>query len=664
MTSKYSDDDLVILAKAYEDSARNHMQEANTDNSVLWERYRRDPYGDEIENRSDYVAGDVCGVVDITYADLSRLFRDGGKIAQFTAKVAGEEAEQNAKQETEYANAVFLRDNDGALILRNYLMNGLVGKRGYLAVYWEGLQKGDTVKVTGISPEIAQKYLENTSIEIDIESVEYAEDGTLDFEYAQINFEGALRIEAPNPKNVLVSKGFETEDEADYVALERDVNRSDLIKQFPDKKTEIEELGDDEQDSPSERDELTGVQSEFINSTKKFTLMDEYIRVDMDGDGINELVNIKRVNELILSRDEVDMQPLSSWSSRPEPDKYHASSLAENAEQSQRVRTVAKRSAIDSVKAATMPRVIADPEKVNMNDLLNLDMGAVIRVEAGGNVSDLVKTFTTPDVSGAAINLSNEEERERQFVTGINSESSLDPKALTDTFGGLQLLQNSASARKEPIAEEAARGIEQCFAKISALLRRHHNYKRELKVKTGWVTFEPTTWLDASAIEVDIGVGTGSREAALGRLSIIEETMKTIVEGEVPGIIDPVKVYNLAIRKCEVAGIRAHEKYFNDPSQPPEGQEQQQPEQEAPDADMVKAEIDAQSKQADFSLKERAQKFNEDLAVKKVQMDEERMAREYNLAVESKKAEVALAQNKNDNVHELAKLRPGGALNK
>ena len=663
-------EEILSFAQASYDSANTYMQAARSEGDELLNRYKRKPYGDELPNRSQYVSGDVAGTVDWALTDLIRLFLSGDQIAEFTAEVPGDEAAQFAKQETDYTNAIFLRDNDGYQNLRNYLFNGLLGKRGYLSVYWEDPKLGDTVQMTGVSPENAERYLQKNNIQIDTETAVQNEDGTFDFEYAEVRYDGCIKIQSHNMNEVLVAKGFETEDDADYVALRIPVSRSDLVKMFPDKRTEIEEIGQDEDeeetvtDYDNEPEEITGVNRLYARANDRFHLLDEFIRLDRDRDGIAELVNVKRVGNVILSVEDVDMQPLSSWSSHPEPDVYFASSLGEKAEISQRQRTVTMRQANDSVKLATMPKYLANADTVNINALLDPSAGGIVPVTGMGKDGDVgraAKPLLMNDVSKAALSMLDVEEKEREFNTGINRQSQgLDPDSLTDTYSGMKLLQNAASARKEYIAREAARGLERVFTKISALIRRHHNFEREMKTKTGFVTFSPMSWLDRTAVDIDIGAGTGSRDAQLGQLQVLGQLQREMVEAGLP-TVDPQRIYNLASEFVEAVGFKSPEKYFVDPSTIPPAE----PQEEAPDPALLKAQADIQIKQQRFQLEAEKQQF--DMVLKerdmmmKNKLEEMQKRFEAHMATQKQNNETQLALIK-ANSQQIPEFRPGGRL--
>ena len=671
---------LEVLESRYE-AATTAMSEPNARSQDLWKRYRREKYGDEIKARSQYVTGDVAGTVDWTLTDLMRLFLSGDIIAGYQPQVPGEEAARHAAQEEDYTNAVFLRDNDGYQNLRDYLLNGLVGLRGYAAVYWEDPEPGDTISMTGVGMDVVERVLSDPAAEVVPESVvarTTVQDGqgvtTFDFDYARMDYSGCIRIEVPDPDDVLIAKGFDTEDEADYVALRREVSRSELRRMFPDKGEVIDRLRHgEESDRPLERDDPTSEPGELERANETFQLLDEYVRLDLDGDGVAELNNFKRVGTTMLESGPVDMQPIAGWSSRPAPGKMFGSSLAESAEQSQRLRTTMVRTAIDSARMATTPRWIANHRHVDINSLMDMSYGAVVRTHdsaPNGPLSQLVQPVTMPDVSESALRLAEAEEREREFVTGINRQSQgLDPDSLTDTYSGMALLQNSASARKELIAREAARGLEAVFRKIGKLIRRHHDFKREYKGRTGFMVVEPQRWLDECAIDVDIGVGTGSRESAMGRLQMIAEAQEKIVSAGLP-IVQPQNIYELAVKQVEALGMRDATKFFTDPSTLPPESPQADPEAEKAKADMqmqearLAADMKAQAAKAEQDMRIADAKAQGEMEIQRFKADSERRLAEQRAADEMELARLTASIEAAQAQVALPARRPGGDLSK
>ncbi len=104
--------------------------------------YLREPYGNEVEGRSQIVTGEVAEAVDGALPQLLRVFTTTEDIVYFEPKSPNDE--ESAKQATEYCNWVFYRENDGLLILHNWFKDALLQKTGIVKSYWES--KEDVVK--------------------------------------------------------------------------------------------------------------------------------------------------------------------------------------------------------------------------------------------------------------------------------------------------------------------------------------------------------------------------------------------------------------------------------------------------------------------------------------------------------------------------------------
>lgn len=64
--------------------------------------YNRDPYGNEVEGRSQIVTGEVAEAVDGALPQLLRIFTQSDEVVRFEPRGPGDE--EKAKQATEYCN--------------------------------------------------------------------------------------------------------------------------------------------------------------------------------------------------------------------------------------------------------------------------------------------------------------------------------------------------------------------------------------------------------------------------------------------------------------------------------------------------------------------------------------------------------------------------------
>jgi hypothetical protein len=77
--------------------------------------YLGEPFGNEIEGRSQVVSTDVADTIEWILPSLLRIFTASDEVVRFEPR--GPEDEAAAQQATDYVNWIFNADNPGFLIL-------------------------------------------------------------------------------------------------------------------------------------------------------------------------------------------------------------------------------------------------------------------------------------------------------------------------------------------------------------------------------------------------------------------------------------------------------------------------------------------------------------------------------------------------------------------
>src|SRR3546814_5412483 len=115
-----SEDELATLLGAHETAAIGYYtSEIAEDQAKSLNYYYGRPFGDEQEGRSQVVDRTVQIVVDNAVAALLKPFVSADDAVVFEPR--GPEDEVTAKQATEYVNYVFQVDNNGFLLLHDWL---------------------------------------------------------------------------------------------------------------------------------------------------------------------------------------------------------------------------------------------------------------------------------------------------------------------------------------------------------------------------------------------------------------------------------------------------------------------------------------------------------------------------------------------------------------
>ena len=98
------------------------------------EYYLGEPYGNEVEGRSQVTSQDTLEVVESVLPSLMRIFTAGESIVEFTP--VGPEDIETAEQATDYCNHILMKDNPGFMTLHTWFKDALIQKNGFIKVFW------------------------------------------------------------------------------------------------------------------------------------------------------------------------------------------------------------------------------------------------------------------------------------------------------------------------------------------------------------------------------------------------------------------------------------------------------------------------------------------------------------------------------------------------
>ena len=194
--------------------------------------YYGEPFGNEVDGRSEVVIRDVADTVEWLLPSLVKVFLSGDEIVSFSPQ--GMEDEEGAKQATEYVSYIFMRDNPGFTILYDLFKDGLLQKNGYVKVYWEDTEETARETFTGLTPEDVGLILRGEEGEEAPEPIAYTFDpitGLADLKVERMVADGRVRIESVPPEEMLISRRATTIKDAPFVAHRVQRTVTELIEQ-------------------------------------------------------------------------------------------------------------------------------------------------------------------------------------------------------------------------------------------------------------------------------------------------------------------------------------------------------------------------------------------------------------------------------------------------
>lgn len=636
---------------------------------TMFERYYGEEYGNERDGFSKYVSREVLEAVEWGLPALLRVFMGGVKAVEFRA--SGPEDEQQAEHETDVVNYWFYDGNDeytGFLTLYSWLKDILMYPNGYVKVTLEESEEEETQSYRGLTREqlLAVQAVENDESRDVTVTVDRAYTGitslgrTRFFDVTISEWKTESRIEvAPVPPDEVIIEHGHTKldvDSARFSCLRTQYTRSELVEMgYDDEELDDVGPGDDEtwhdervtrlfySDENPEDDS-----GEFdLPSDETFWRHECFMRVDFDGDGVSELRRIVMVGTKIFENEDIDYNPIVSASAIHVTHKHIGLSYAEIVSDLQEITSTLTRQMLDNIYKQNVRRTYID-ERAMLSDNSTMDQlldGNSEIIEIRGNPAEAVMPeMTQPIVSEIAAVMQMFSDKP-QLRTGVAPQITLDPSVLKEsTMGAFVGAIEQASQRLELLARLFAEtGLKRVFQKIHYLLRTYFEGAQQVKINKQWVAVNPSTWKKRSNMNVNVGLGFNNKQAMITLLTTLLQIQR---EAMPAGLADQKKLFATLEKLIEQANMGHVGTYFIDPNQP-----NWKPPEPQPDAQMIAAQAQAKSLEADS--KRRDAELKHKIEMDKAGMAEKKEGQELEAAKLMQKME-ELQQNYERLVGELA----------
>jgi len=502
--------------------------------------YNREPYGNEVEGRSSIVTGEVAEVVDGALPQLLRIFTQSDELVRFEPKAQGDE--EAAKQATDYCNLVFFQDNDGVILMHNWFKDALLQKNGIVKYWWEDSEDPVKEKYKNLNAEELTMLLSDGQMEVvsqNINEVAIDQMGMPIYSYdvtiKKKKEAGRVKIECVPPEEFLISKRDKNIKDASFCAHRVLMSRSDLIaagysKDIVDKLPSYSDLTyTPERVARYEPGEMPDENQSLDPTMQDIEVFECYIRTDIDGDGMAELVKVTyAAMSEILDQEEVDHIPFASICPIPMPHKFFGQSLADRAMDIQLIKSTITRQILDNLYLTNLPRMTAIDGQVNMDDLLTVAPNGVVRMKSPG----AVQALTVPPTAAQSFPMLDYMDQVLQKRSGVTQTSQgLDANILQNTTAtAIAAMQQAGSGRLEMIARIFAdTGVKDLFAGIFHLLCKYQDKERVIRLRGKYVNVDPRNWKTNYDVSINVGLGTGNKEQQMAMAAMVLQKQEQIL---------------------------------------------------------------------------------------------------------------------------------------
>ena len=653
MAKKMTNEELAArLGNEIEAASGNFNTELSHQREEAMEYYLGEPFGNEIEGRSEIVTTDVRDTIEYIMPSLMRIFTTHNNTAEFDPQ--GPDDVEMAKQATEYVNYVFNKQNNGFKVLYDVFKDALISKTGVVKHYWEEKEEVSTENYEHLTETEYQAILANDELEVlehtqtIIQEAQVDEEGMMispeviehDAKVKRTKIHGQVRIMSVPPEEFLVSRRSTDIESASFVCHRVKKTVSDLILEGYSQKV-VDDLPSYDQNN-AEYDQERQARFSFDDDSvpmdagkgpsRKVWLEECYVRIDYNNDGIAELRKITKCGHKILDNEEIESIPFSTICPLPIPHKFHGMSIADTVKDIQLIKSTIVRNILDNMYLTNNARYAVLAGQVELDDLLSSKPGGIVRMRAPGAVTAL----PTPQISGDAF-------RMVQYLDGVREERSgvskmtqgLNPDVLTShvTTGAVAAVTEASMQRIELIARIFAEtGIKDLFRNIYSLVQRYEDRQKIAYLNGKFVPIDVSRWKEKLNCTVNVGVGSGSQTAKTQTMSGILNIIQSLVDkGAMGTLVSSDNIYNAISEFITQAGYKNPDQFISNPQmmppkQPPPPTVEEKIANQKAQLELQKLQLQAQEMQIDTQIKAQELKLKAresaiDLALKKKELE-------------------------------------------
>lgn len=607
----------AVLRHMLEEASNYDQTELAPARALATNAYNARPYGDEVEGRSQMVDSSVRDTIQGMLPSLLRVFVNHDGVVEYVARTpAGTAA---AKQATECVRYTFMEENPGYQILYSTFKDALLHKLGIVTWEWQDTTIADAARLTGLTEDGVKALADNPDITYKILGFE-EQDGqklyTCDVSY--VKADGRVKVDPVPPEEFLASRNARSLDHAAVVARRRIVRVSDLVAMGHDLETLSDHWGDDAAvsqgiDEIARRDGIVtmGTGTDTADpSTRPIIYTVAYPYMDLDGDGEAELHRFECVgpNFHVISQQPVSHRPFALFIPDPEPHTLRGRCPADDTMDLQRLKTKIWRATLDSLALHLNPRTVIVEGQVSVADVLNAEVGAIIRERTPGATRELVHDFVGRD----AFEMLGYVDEQRENRTGQSKAAmGLDADALqSSTKQAVAATLAKAQEKQELIVRTFAEtGMTDLFRGLLRCYAEHQQQQKIIRLLGQYVPIAPDVWQTEMDVRIKVGLGVGLTEEKLAALREIAAKQESILQllGPTQNPLVTLEQYSNTLRRLTVlAGFNDPNEFFNAVDQKAldakAAQAAQQP--PPPSPDMIVAQAQAQKVQAEIQAKQ------------------------------------------------------------
>ena len=594
------------------------------------------PNGTEVEGRSTVVSTDVADTIEWILPQIMKSFTQNNEIVIFDPVHAGDE--KQAELESEYVYEVLMKQNDGFIILHQFVKDALMQRNGILKVYYAKKTQTKVADYTGITQDQLQALLSAEGVEL-LERSEYVDQNATtarnqqleqqlqqlmqqaqqppqpnqpnpmqqiqqqaqqiqqqmaepimlnDVKVSASRIRGQIYVDPVPPEEFRVNSSHNSinPDKARFTAHVTTMTVSDVMEEYRLSFDETEELPDGS--TAYDKEYRFAMQNESIfyeqddsedSSQRLISVAECFMKMDIDEVGIAKLMKITVACEGddpvdIIKVEEIECMPWVATTTFLMSHKFEGLSITDRLKQIQDQKTALWRNIFDNMYLQNNQRNVVVEGQVNMDDLLVSRPGGIIRAKR----LDAIQSLITPQIGQDSYQMMEYLDRVRAGRSGVDPDGGASPQNIGDRVGsqGVERLMNAKEELVGLIIRVIAEtGIKPLCVKIRDLAIKHVDSVIDFRFRGQWQQVKPSEWEDRTKCTVRVGTGTGNHAAQVAAITQVIAMQEKIMANPAQTLLGDAQIYTAIDDFCKFSGLNGAVRYFIDPSSP-EGQQKAQ----------------------------------------------------------------------------------------
>jgi hypothetical protein len=637
----------TLVLGMLEEAEQFYRDEVEPVQAQATDYYLARPFGNEEKGRSKVISTDVRDTVQAILPSMMRIVFGPEEVVEFRPR--RKEDVPVAAQQTDYLNFILREDNPGFMVLHGWIKDAFIRKLGIVKWEWEDRTRVETSEHTGITQEGMGVLAEEGEVEIlgvfPQETTAAQQDLVLyDVRLTRRITEGRLRLHNIPNDEFWFNPSARSLETATFVAHVREMPAHEIVAMGVDAAlvdsvkgkartgAYATALADARSIDEGARNNL---EDEQDDETRPVEYAECYVLLEDEGE-----VQLRQVciigREHIVFDEAVDERPFALYCPDPEPHTLIGQSVADYTMDVQLIKSAIQRGMLDSLNLTLHPRVEFVEGQVRLDDLLNPEVGGLVRVRAPGMLKESVHSFVGKEAMPVLAYMDDVKENRM----GISKAAAgLDADALqSSTKAAVAATITAAQQHIEMLVRVFAEtGLKQLFRGMLRCVVRNQDHRRLVRLRNEYVEVDPRHWDADMDVTVNVALGAGTSEEKLRTLGVIATVQQQLLQMPQQPLVGYAELRRTLARMCELSGWKNADEFYKEFTREQEAEMQQRAAQQPPPPDPTREALQAQLQVEMQKLQVQQAKAQQDvqLAQMKMQMEDDRerdrMAREFSL---------------------------------